>query len=337
MLRNVLISCFFLSSSAARSPQGRPQTLARSLLNVTDYISNLDTNDPAAAGRAALDLLSQEPSGVPFLKSAKLICDVNAPSPGGVNSANAKFVHMVVGNLHEAEILGSHTYVVRVDYDATGELGPASKVLMDAWDPKFGGKLKASLNAVGDAVAAKEESMANAGKSKIMLGKAYTARGLEPSQAGAIFTGGTSEHEDVVPNGGTYFTHMNYAYKAIWNEATKSNEGGRIHSMVMAPLGAMESYAPKYVIDKDVLLFFTGNVFTHDLMTQESPINDIYIVLPDEPANVLAMCKYCQYRSLKPIAELGSGPSAGICAMARDQSGASIVSMLFVLLAAAWW
>jgi len=326
MFRNVLTLCFFLSSAAARS-----QHLARSLLNVTDYLSNL--NDPGAVaasnvnGRPGVEAAFEY--GTPFLKTSKLICDVNAAKE---DTGAPKFVHMVVGDLGNVEMLPSYAYAMRVDYDATGALGPAAKVLMDQWNGKFGGRLQASLDQIPDAVSAKEESMANQGKSHILLGKAYTAPNIDPSRV--IFTGGTSENIDVVSSGGIYFSHMNYAYKAIMQEAKKAGSSGSTpHSLVMPVLAGGSTYNPKYVIDKDVLVFFAANVMTHDLMKYDSNINDIYLVLPDEPDNVMAMCKYCQYRTLTPIADIGKG----LCTLAREQSGASIVSMLFVMLAAAWW
>jgi len=328
MFRNVLSLSFFFSTSAARSPQGH---LARSLLNVTDYLSNLGPNDATVnTPTGSIPPNSQiggGGGGVSFLKSGRLICDVKAASTDG-----SKYVHMVVGNLPDADLLGNYAYVMRVDFDATGELDPTAKVFMDSWDGKLAGKLKPALEKIPDAASSREESMANQGKSHVMLGKAYTAPGLDTSRI--IVTGGTSENDDVVQNGGIYFTHMNDAYNAILAEAGTPQGTASVRSLVTMPLGAAKSYNPKYVIDKDVLLFYTGNVMTHHLMQTTTPLNDIYVVMPDEPANILAMCKYCQYRSLTPIADLGNG----LCVMARELAGgASTVCMLFALLAAAWW
>jgi len=329
MFRNVLTVCFFLSSAAARSPQDRPpEALARSLLNVTNYFSNYAGDkqpDPAAVANGKI--LPGLGGSLPFLRSGKAICDVKAESREGSSS---KYVHMVVGNLADAEMLGSYAYVMRVDWDATGELDPMAKVFMDSWDQKLNGKLKPALDAIPDAVASKEESIANQGRTKNMLGKAKIAPGLTGTRV--IFTGGTSENEEECPNGGVYFTYMNDAYDRVLEEAGQTQEQD-VRNLVLAPLGASKSYNPNWLIDKDVLVFYTGNKMTHHLMTSSTSVNDIYVVLPDEPANILAMCKYCQYRSLTPIHDLGNG----ICTVARQQSGASIVSMLAALLAAASW
>lgn len=359
MFGNVLTLCCFVSSAAARSPQARPpEALARSLLNVTNYLSDYleDQGGPAPAPAVAGnppatwyngDGSSKEGDGggpvqpsagsVAFLpKTGKLICDVKASNDG---TGEPKYLHMVVGNLPDAEILGSYAYVMRVDWDATGELDPSAKGWFDSWNLKLGGQLQPALERIPDAINAKEESVANQGKNRVMLGKAKTAPGMSLIHAGTkiIFTGGTSENPDVVPNGGVYFTYVNDAYAAILREAGKSDVGMEAHSLVLAPLAAGKSFNPAYVIDKEVLVFYTGNVLTHHLMNAPTPLNDIYMILPETPANVYAMCKYCQYRSLTPIDELGNG----ICTSARSQmgskQGASTVSLLFALLAAAWW
>jgi hypothetical protein len=188
-----------------------------------------------------------------------------------------------------------------------------TKMIIDRWDAQVNGKLKEQYTRMQSFQQAEQEAKAQ-GHASYQLGKVGMTAPLGDNRF-VILTGGTSADKDIVPNGDKYFALLADSYKNVLTALHTASVKGA----VLEPFGLSAQYQPDWVIDKDVLVFYAGNMLSYAVSEEgtldpTAPLSDVYLVGADQEV-VYSMCKYCQYRTLRPIAEI----SDGYCALIRSQ------------------
>lgn len=344
----------FITCVAFNPEIGPPgEAVARSLLNVTDYIGDYIAGDPFLGGAPAsqpVDQSMSQPMGlgaglpggtlatgefvgpmVPFDPSARHLCQVKA--------GNARRLHLVHGMSENFQLTGNAAFILDMDIDApTAGLQGRTRAIMDKWDAQTNGMLKEQYTRMRTFQQAEEEARAGAHAS-YQLGKVGMTAPLGDRRF-VILTGGTSEDKSLVPNGDKYFALLADSYTNVLTALHNAS----VKDAILEPFGLGKQFQPDWVIDKDVLVFYAGNMLSYHISEEgtldpTSPLSDVYLV-GNEQEVVYSMCKYCQYRTLRTIGEI----AGGYCAMIRSQveaarSSAFSTSLIFSVLTSmlAFW
>lgn len=335
----VLCAPFARAESAEKPREESPvvDQVARSLLNVTDYISSyLDKDGKGVDGPSgpppSVDPLP--PVGGDFMPNAKKICAPIQPDDETVGFQ----LHLLQGSLAEAKLAANTAFWLPVEFDAmNGDVGGMEKVYFDnfASQAMNSHPLKEELTSKPDFAKAAEDAKAGT-KSREILGKAELSRDLkEGASAHVVFTGGTSADRTLVSDGTQYFGMIQQAYyEGMERLATQA---AKVDKVVLTPLGLGSQFQPDWVVSPDVLVFYAGNFMTwwmKNTQKQGGRIKDVYLVATS-PEETYAMCKYCQYRT---FASMDAMATVGLCADARAHVGAASPVWLFsVVVVMLWW
>jgi hypothetical protein len=262
---------------------------------------------------------------VPFDPSGRHLCQVKA--------GNARRLHLVQGMSENFQMTGNAAFILNMDMEVNG-LSSRTKNIIDRWNVQTDGKLKEQYARMQSFQQAEQEAKA-AGHASYQLGRVGMTAPLGEKRF-VILSGGTSEDKTIVPNGDKYFALLADSYANVLTAVHKAS----VKDAVLEPFGINEQYQPDWVIDKDVLVFYAGNMLSYAISEEgtldpTAPLSDVYLVGSDQEV-VHAMCKYCQYRTLRAIAEI----SGGYCALIRSQveanratGGAFSVTLFFAVLA----
>lgn len=351
-----------LARCGAQGPQIGPplDSLARSLINVTDYynVGARPTPDqvptaPAPQGIAAGSFgagVDQRPrthdSGpqgkdfdkpdkktvdappTPFDPLAKHICQVKA---GG-----GRRLHMIKATSEEFILTGNTAFVLNVGFDQHGDVAGRSKVTMERWNAQSQGLLMEQFDKMTFFQKGKKEIETGAAAT-YQLGKAGLAYLGEERYV--ILTGGTSELKAAVPTGAEYFDYLQKSYESIMKLLHSGD--AKVRSAVLHPLAMGGQFQKDWVIDKEVLVFFAGNMISYHMSEEGAldptwPLTDVYLTAYDDDA-VYAMCKYCQYRTLRESNEIGGGYCSELRGVINNaKSDATSMTLLSTVLMAMW-
>lgn len=321
MLALLLVSAVY-AETAEKPNDGPVDQVARSLLNVTDYISNYFGNPDAGTTGVAS-----------FLPGAKKICEgIPAIKPGAARAGSN--LYLIDGQMSDVELAPKTAFMLPIQFDSvSGDVSGVQKMMFDNINQKYkDGGLKAELE--GNDIFHKAMDEAKSGKpGASILGQALMSKDITGDNSYVVFTGGTSADKTIVPEGQEYLQRIQESYVSVL-DAIKANGNGNVHSFVMSPLGMGSQFNSDFVASIEVIVFYTGNLLTYWMAEMENnPVRNIYMVA-QSPEEVFAMCKYCQYRTMLPLDSMGDR----VCANARAQAGAASPVYLFsVALAALWW
>jgi hypothetical protein len=208
--------------------------------------------------------------------------------------------------------------------------------VFEKWDGQVGGKLSeefSKLTTFQQAIAEARQGAA----SEAQLGTAGLVN--LGDRRYVIVTGGTSEKEAIVPTGDKYFYHLSKSYENVLNLLYQAN----VRDAVIQPFAIGGQFNPDFAIDRDVMVWYAGNMLSYHIgekghrFNSTANLKNVWVYGYDRDT-IHAMCKYCQYRSLRDINELGQG----YCKFIRDtvesaRRGAASAAALVVLVALGLW
>lgn len=321
MLPLLLVVCAAESAEKPRD-DGPVDQVARSLLNVTDYISNYLQSSPPGPGA---------PVGAQaaFLPTAQKICD---PIPAGGANKGMFYLHLLKGSLIDAELEKNTAFLLPIEFDAiSGEVSGSQKVYFDNFNSKgtVQPTLKEQLDLFPEFQQAIQEAKAGGRGGQAILGQAKISRDLTGQKSFVVVTGGTSADKTIVQEGALYFSHLQTAYQQALSQI--EGEPG-INNLVLTPLGLGSQFQPDWVVSPEVPTFYAGNMLTWYMNEAEAGhVRNVYLV-GSSPEEVYSLCKYCQYRTFMSMDSMGDR----VCAEARMHAGTTSAWLLSAVLVMLW-
>lgn len=309
---------FVCAAEYAEKPQqdGVVDQVARSLLNVTEYVSNYVEPQPIPAGGGGFD----------FMPNTKRVCKslpASSEKPGFQ-------LHLIQGNLVEAQLARGTAYVLPIEFDAiSGEISGMEKVYFDALNSKATQtpNLRDQLDTFPEFKQGIADAKAGA-PNRATMGKAAISKDLT-EQSYVVVTGGTSADKTINSDGTAYFGNLAEAYRTSLSAIEQQKE---VTQVVMMPLGLGGQFQPEFVVSPEVLMFYAGNLLTYWMNEQqEAHVKNVYLIA-STPEEVYAMCKYCQYRTFDSMENMGDR----LCYDARMHAGTASTWLISVVLAMLW-